>query len=156
MPARVHKLAAVTLKLTRVSFDPSKYPNISSIYISQLIIYTLEFAVGKILHFGSVWVVFGVTFSPNDPVGALEMTLEMTANQILDQLENGQKLETFTSVMSSILPLCFDACIKKPFGRKISGQELDCLENCSQRYSESMAITANVFVNRINKINNQI
>jgi hypothetical protein len=73
------------------------------------------------------------------------------ADEIIQQLQQSMAVEHITSLMGGILPICFDLCILKP-GTKLSNQESDCLTRCSENFNESMAITSNIFMKKINKM----
>jgi hypothetical protein len=74
------------------------------------------------------------------------------ANEIIQKMDQSMIIDHMNSLMGSLLPICFDMCIKTP-GTKLCNQEQDCLSRCSEYFTESMAITSSVFLKKIKKAN---
>lgn len=70
------------------------------------------------------------------------------AKEILQKMDQSLVLDHMNSLMGSLLPICYDMCIKTP-GTKLSNGEQDCLARCSEYFTESMAITSSVFIKKI-------
>ncbi|KAJ3321962.1 hypothetical protein HDV06_003715 [Boothiomyces sp. JEL0866] len=75
---------------------------------------------------------------------------DLGADEIIKQVKEQIELENFKTMISNVIPKCFNLCVLKP-GLKLASSEQVCLEKCSQQYQQTMLIITSVYMQRLQK-----